>query len=1825
MLADPDMSTSSDRMDDLDSDATPTKTGQSPNKRATGLDDSAVDASSEADQPASDLSTPVAPQRRSARIRASAKSTPSKAPKGATAGSSESPSQSEDEDNDGADFPDPRRKSKKPAAPLSNTSPKRPRGRPKKAQTAHDAEVEEAADAEAGETAEKRAKKTPRKLTAKKKVDEAERSGNEEEGDDAAGLYAVLLKGGSIPTAVSEWIEEYNNSPEDSLVELINFIIDCCGAKGTIEKEAVMDSDLVATSLEELQSKTELQDVYPLVAKKGTQKRSNRFRSSLIDFWKVWYKKFRSSPHGDGMFTASESETVTLFETVKMWLFTLSSSAFRPFRHTATVIALVLHTCLCDTAKEVHSDWNTANRQLTTLRSSGAPKTQRQDKLEKDVMNLFEKKALLENHMTDFFDSVFVHRYRDTDPLVRTECMRELGVWIMKFPDLYLDASYLRYVGWMLSDKNPSVRLESLRTLVSLFSSPSHLAGLRQFAERFKPRLIEIATREIHGATRSTAIELMARLSEAGFIDDSDRLLILPPLVFSVDAHYRTLAGPMAAEMWTTEYKEPALEDASANAKSGDAVQTAWVEAKSLARMLVELASATALKPAGPAAASGGGPEIEGFKDAPESILFDSLSQALSQARSSLSAVEKGSDDDIMDEEEEEVAKTQRPPDEFSELNDEMKETLLKRLQTCQEMADWCRDLEEVAEGSDIGAARIHAAMVSLFGRIEICEEIESIFEYLTCDLSAGSSSQLSQLSQVYELSDHEETCLLMILNSCIRLERSPPSDVHDDAAKARRAEKTDDPLKIDRLIVKFVPKLLKKYGSEFDGNGQRRLIEALKLLATLDIGVYLELRMLKSFETLLDELSELFLRHSNREVLREFRDVFGHLVGLTTKVEPTMQEEKRNKRVLAMEKRPGDEDSVASAAGLHKTASERIEDMADQCISMQLAPLRSKIKALADRKEKVPNDDLKQLRVVLSRLVSISAFFDLTTLKTSNFDKDVEESAESLVPTSLEETHDSPKTLSDVIYLVLEVGLILQLADPIAHATSNFHRVETLSETQVRSVESDILGSRYTNLILSDTIGLLANQALYEMANLLDAAKADGPDSVSEESLKAVAERVDRLIRVCEAMTANETEYGFSFGVRLQSVRVLADLMLAANGPFRSTFPSISLELKPETKPEIIDIWTTAVLCLGVPDNALTPQVVTWLKLTNPRLALASPYPALGLKASENVEAACLMLFRVLADIEMLVILGILPVVQVASIIGFYGLGSASASAQPQTEEAPTSQETLGGGVSSGLPVFGTVWDEQTKRLAKLAITDRVQKFFSGVVEESENLKPGETVDETVVDSLRAMIEEAGRVTAQTLQTSFDLYFVNRVQTTRPAEAVGRLLIECIQPWSKILELPAQPGRFDPDTAVYIQAVACRALLQMLRRLIEHVIAVAAAAASAEDEESPSSFEFQGVLVGSRLQRSLRDVNGAWRVLGAVGGLVKQILTTFSVEFEPRPGDEGIATIDDLLDFASRKMTAANLKPVEDDEVWDAFWVFNAALKKGDAKMKRQPTKRKRAETSKAARTPRKRQKQTKKAAVSRETVDEDDGGGPDGEEAERKVEVAGKPKRGRPPKSTTKPGSAKAPLAEKKPPPAPTRRSTRSTKAKLKNFAESEDEEEDDEERQPDEDTSPVRNRGTSSRAAAAGKAESTPTLAKKKPTPAPRREDEDDEESEEEPLVPTKFRDKLQAARDETSSNGHAPAALPSDSLVFSPPRKKGAAARTQLSSEPSSDTSAPSRKRKSRDVAPTSEGGESVERGDDAEEDGDEEEEEGDDDRDSSSLVEVQVRPVKRVRL
>ena len=109
-------------------------------------------------------------------------------------------------------------------------------------------------------------------------------------------------------------------------------------------------------------------------------------------------------------------------------------------------------------------------------------------KLEEIAENLEETQRML----AYMFKAVFVHRYRDVVPEIRSLCLTELGVWLMECPMVFLEDSYLKYLGWSLHDKVGCVRLASIKSLQQLYNCREMIDKLVLLTDKFKERLVSL-------------------------------------------------------------------------------------------------------------------------------------------------------------------------------------------------------------------------------------------------------------------------------------------------------------------------------------------------------------------------------------------------------------------------------------------------------------------------------------------------------------------------------------------------------------------------------------------------------------------------------------------------------------------------------------------------------------------------------------------------------------------------------------------------------------------------------------------------------------------------------------------------------------------------------------------------------------------------------------------------------------------------------------------------------------------------------------------------------------------------------------------------------------------------------------------------------------------------------------------------------------------------------------------------------------------------------------------------------------------------------------
>jgi cohesin complex subunit SA-1/2 len=252
-------------------------------------------------------------------------------------------------------------------------------------------------------------------------------------------------------------------------------------------------------------------------------------------------------------------ESAELIENISVWLGAMSSTGNRPFRHTSTVASLAITTALAQIAADLVENTAKRVRQSEAEAKKSRVNKARVSAADHEIEEYNQKLEFVRGQLDDWFAAVYVHRYRDVDPRIRVDSVAALADWIIAYPDKFFDGTKLRYLGWVLSDPVPSTRIEVLHQLARLFKDESKLAGLKTFTERFRPRIVEMATQDAEINVRAAAVDLLDILREAGFLEPDD-IDSVGKLIFDSDAKVRKAVVGFFAENVNAAY-EATVED----------------------------------------------------------------------------------------------------------------------------------------------------------------------------------------------------------------------------------------------------------------------------------------------------------------------------------------------------------------------------------------------------------------------------------------------------------------------------------------------------------------------------------------------------------------------------------------------------------------------------------------------------------------------------------------------------------------------------------------------------------------------------------------------------------------------------------------------------------------------------------------------------------------------------------------------------------------------------------------------------------------------------------------------------------------------------------------------------------------------------------------------------------------------------------------------------------------------------------------------------------------------------------------------------------------
>ena len=348
----------------------------------------------------------------------------------------------------------------------------------------------------------------------------------------------VFSEGHTLDDVATDWIARWERNNREAMCDMINLVIKCTGCNTQVDVHDIEDQDNVPSRLGDIQEEYQALKPtdYPLISK---AKGNASFRSRLCDF----FATLISSCNAAGLLYSD----LALLENIEVWVHTMSSSTLRPFRHTATVIALEIGNELCTVAADIAE-----NAAMTVRLKEGEQKKKSVNKervkaLEAKVAEGERRRAQVLESMGNLLDAVFVHRYRDVDPKIRLECVTALGNWIITLPDVYFDGLHLRYLGWVLSDPSAPTRAEVIKQLGKLFKNKDNAPRLRTFTEKYRKRMLEMAVQDSEVSVRAATVELLDMIRQTGLLEPSD-IDKVGGLIFDVEPRVRKAVASFFAE-----------------------------------------------------------------------------------------------------------------------------------------------------------------------------------------------------------------------------------------------------------------------------------------------------------------------------------------------------------------------------------------------------------------------------------------------------------------------------------------------------------------------------------------------------------------------------------------------------------------------------------------------------------------------------------------------------------------------------------------------------------------------------------------------------------------------------------------------------------------------------------------------------------------------------------------------------------------------------------------------------------------------------------------------------------------------------------------------------------------------------------------------------------------------------------------------------------------------------------------------------------------------------------------------------------------------------
>lgn len=346
----------------------------------------------------------------------------------------------------------------------------------------------------------------------------------------------------SIDELLRNWLETYTANRDLFLQEFINLLLCCSGALARVEEHDVHSNESSNETIGEVQLMFQRQKIHEfhLLVSKNMRKKSKyqylynnfvEFMSSFMDIANDAQLLYAESADEDGEITTSP-----LVLDLLTWLSSLSVCKLRCLRYISTLTLYLFQDFLSQHVVDLDRNYlSKLSKQLVMEQKKKRSNAKTLEKLESAITEVQSSKMVTQSIIDNIIKLCFVHRFKDVDNSIRCLSMVHLSIWIKSYPEYFLKVTFLKYFGWLLSDSSAEVRLQVLKILPQLIAR-NHTgsvdnSAVRQFFERFKERLLEIALKDNNLEVRIHAVDVLVEVVALGYLEDSE-ILAISSLIF---------------------------------------------------------------------------------------------------------------------------------------------------------------------------------------------------------------------------------------------------------------------------------------------------------------------------------------------------------------------------------------------------------------------------------------------------------------------------------------------------------------------------------------------------------------------------------------------------------------------------------------------------------------------------------------------------------------------------------------------------------------------------------------------------------------------------------------------------------------------------------------------------------------------------------------------------------------------------------------------------------------------------------------------------------------------------------------------------------------------------------------------------------------------------------------------------------------------------------------------------------------------------------------------------------------------------------------------